>query len=160
MSLNLKSKLSIRDQWAHEHAIRGVKEVWNKRVASIPPGLPGAPTPIKGNELPIAPAPKLPHAPAAGEPDKAFKVGIVGAGAAGLFTGLILDFLNYKLKGEPKETKFNVTYDILEASNKDRLGGRLYTYNFVPNGTENPQGPHDYYDVGAMRFPDNPIMAR
>jgi len=39
----------------------------------------------------------------------------------------------------------------LEASN--RVGGRLYTHHFS-------NSIHDYYDVGAMRFPDSPIMER
>jgi len=77
-----------------------------------------------------------------------FKVGIVGAGAAGLFTALIIDFL----RGVVPELK-NISYDILEASGKERLGGRLYTHKFSGE-------PHDYYDVGAMRFPMNKIMDR
>lgn len=65
-----------------------------------------------------------------------FDVGIVGAGMAGLYTGMILDSLN-------------IRYHIIEAS--DRIGGRVYTHRFTND-------PGDYYDAGAMRFPDNPIM--
>lgn len=65
-----------------------------------------------------------------------FDVGIVGAGMAGLYTGMILDSLK-------------IRYHIIEAS--DRIGGRVYTHRFTDD-------PGDYYDVGAMRFPDNPIM--
>lgn len=73
-----------------------------------------------------------------------FKVGIVGAGCAGLFTGMIIDWLN-------EVTGLEVDYDILEAG--DRVGGRLYTHHFSEKET-------DYYDVGAMRFPKNDIMRR
>lgn len=79
--------------------------------------------------------------------DGEFKVGIVGAGAAGLFTALTLDFLRRVVPD------LKISYDILEASGKERLGGRLYTHKFS-------EKPHDYYDVGAMRFPENKIMAR
>lgn len=65
-------------------------------------------------------------------------VGIIGAGMAGLYTGMILKSLG-------------ITYEIIEAS--DRIGGRVYTHRFTDS-------PGDYYDVGAMRFPDNPIMRR
>jgi hypothetical protein len=85
-----------------------------------------------------------PKPPKAGE----FKVGIVGAGAAGLFTALTIDFLR-RVVPELK----NISYDILEASGEERLGGRLYTHKFSDK-------PHDYYDVGAMRFPMNKIMDR
>ncbi|KAH7303409.1 hypothetical protein B0I35DRAFT_472320 [Stachybotrys elegans] len=66
-----------------------------------------------------------------------FKVGIIGAGVAGLFTALVLDAINDA---------------ILEAAGEDRFGGRLYTHRF------SEEDVHDYYDVGAMRFPDNGIM--
>lgn len=77
-----------------------------------------------------------------------FKVGIVGAGVAGLFTALLFDWLNQELGG-----KLRIDYDIIEAADASRLGGRLFTHSF--SGDE-----HDYYDVGAMRFPDNDIMKR
>ena len=80
---------------------------------------------------------------------ESFKVGIVGAGAAGLFTGMIFDHL--------KETyHLDVEYEILESSSDERLGGRLYSYYFTkPRPGE---GNHDYYDVGAMRYPDSDVM--
>jgi len=52
------------------------------------------------------------------------KVGILGAGIAGLYTALILDSLD-------------IEYEILEAT--DRVGGRIFTYKF-PGG-----GKYDYY---------------
>lgn len=74
------------------------------------------------------------------------KFGIIGAGAAGLFTGTILDWLN------EQSSDIQFSYDILEAS--ERAGGRLYTCGF------SGEGQHQYYDFGAMRFPDNPVMKR
>ena len=76
-----------------------------------------------------------------------FKVGIIGAGCAGLFTALILDWLHEVVPD------LDISYDILEASGEERLGGRLYTHKFSKER-------HDYYDVGAMRFPDNDVMKR
>lgn len=69
------------------------------------------------------------------------KVCIVGAGVAGLYIAMILDDLKIP----------NLSYDILEASS--RVGGRMFTYNFSDE-------PHDYYDIGAMRYPNIPTMKR
>ena len=44
-----------------------------------------------------------------------------------------------------------LSYEILEANN--RFGGRVYTHKFS-------EAKHDYYDVGAMRFPKIPIMEK
>jgi hypothetical protein len=54
------------------------------------------------------------------------KVGIIGAGAAGLYAALIIDSL-----ADPR-----ITYDILDANPMtDRKGGgRLYTFNFQGGG--------------------------
>ena len=41
----------------------------------------------------------------------------------------------------------------ISSDQSNKLGGRVYTYNFKVEKSE--QGNHDYYDVGAMRFPDN-----
>ncbi|KZS87731.1 hypothetical protein SISNIDRAFT_470756 [Sistotremastrum niveocremeum HHB9708] len=71
--------------------------------------------------------------------ESAHVVGIIGAGMAGLYTAMILKSLGIK-------------YKILEGS--DRLGGRMFTHHFP--GT----GKYDYYDVGAMRFPDTQWMKR
>ena len=76
-----------------------------------------------------------------------FKVCIIGAGAAGLFTAMIFDYLN-------KHFKVNVEYEILECNKKERLGGRLYTHYFG----EETDDSHEYYDVGAMRYPDITVM--
>lgn len=77
-------------------------------------------------------------------------MGIVGGGCAGLFTAMIFDHLKatYQL---------DVDYDILESNTEARFGGRLFSYYF--KNVDKP-GKHDYYDVGAMRFPDINIMDR
>lgn len=77
--------------------------------------------------------PKAPEAPS-----PLFHVGIVGGGMAGLYTAMILKSLG-------------LSYEVLEASG--RPGGRVWTHRFS-------DAPGDYYDVGAMRFPDIPIMKR
>ncbi|KAI0121136.1 hypothetical protein BJ170DRAFT_688221 [Xylariales sp. AK1849] len=76
-----------------------------------------------------------------------FKVAIVGAGVAGLFTAMLFDWLNGQVDG------LDIDYDLIEAAGEERLGGRLYTHKFSDR-------EHDYYDVGAMRFPENAIMLR
>jgi monoamine oxidase len=67
------------------------------------------------------------------------RVCIVGAGVTGLFIAMILDSLEIP----------GLEYDILEAS--DRTGGRIYSHHFS-------DATHDYYDCGAMRFPDIDMM--
>ncbi|KAJ5816719.1 Amine oxidase [Penicillium robsamsonii] len=74
--------------------------------------------------------------------DNNTKVCIIGAGIAGLYIALVLQDLEIP----------NLSWDILEA-NRDRIGGRIYTHRFS-------EAHNDYYDVGAMRFPDIPIMSR
>lgn len=139
----------IHDQWAWKHVNRAVREEWNKLVyESLPLPRSGLLDPHliprNARELPRAPQAK----PVGEAPREATKIkfGIIGAGAAGLFAGMILDWFN----SQSSEVQFS--YDILEASN--RVGGRLYTYEF-----DGP-GQHQYYDVGAMRFPDNAVMKR
>lgn len=68
------------------------------------------------------------------------KVGIVGAGCAGLFAGLIFDHLNEQIDD------LNISYEVLEAAPRSRVGGRLHTYRFSEDS-------YDYFDCGAMRFP-------
>lgn len=65
-------------------------------------------------------------------------VGIIGAGPAGLYAAMILDDLGIK-------------YEILEGFN--RPGGRILTHHFQ-------RKPWSYFDIGAMRYPDIPIMWR
>ncbi|KAK7678543.1 hypothetical protein QCA50_018415 [Cerrena zonata] len=75
---------------------------------------------------------------------------IIGAGAAGLYAAMILQDLGLK-------------YEILEAS--DRIGGRILTHRFNDEdvGYDAPRNTperYDYYDIGAMRYPDIPFMKR
>lgn len=59
------------------------------------------------------------------------KVGIVGAGAAGLYAALLLESLG-------------VDYEILEANS--RIGGRVWTYHFNTDSPSPGQGSYyDYY---------------
>ena len=92
------------------------------------------------------------------DPSPTTPVCIIGAGMAGLYTAMIFESLG-------------ISYQIVDADTRARVGGRLFTYCF-PNGN-----PYDYYvcrisasftlcfdlctqDIGAMRFPDTPFMAR
>ncbi|KAI1329873.1 hypothetical protein F5Y16DRAFT_364929 [Xylariaceae sp. FL0255] len=177
MPLSVNSDISIRDQWARQQAILGVQSVWNDVVRRQAPERQDGLS-LHGDTLPKAPSPtdnpfdefedlsidnRVPQ-------PKIINIGIIGAGAAGLFAAMVFDYLNVRLftptmntegpaegpwpiKKLPRPIIFK--YDIHEANSQDRLGGRLFTYNF--GGAENR---HDYYDVGAMRFPDNPVMRR
>ena len=57
---------------------------------------------------------------------------IIGAGAAGLYTAMIFESLG-------------ISYQIVDADTKERVGGRLFTSHFA-NG-----GPYDYY-VSKIRM--------
>jgi hypothetical protein len=101
---------------------------------------------VKNRELTVVP-PDTFFNEAAPQADPELHVAIIGAGVAGLFSALIFDEIEKKIPG------FKVHYDIFEGS--DRIGGRLYTHNFSkdPNSAE-------YYDIGAMRFPQVATMDR
>ncbi|KAK0718028.1 hypothetical protein B0T26DRAFT_752009 [Lasiosphaeria miniovina] len=60
-----------------------------------------------------------------------FSIAIVGAGVAGLFTAMILNYLN-------KEYDLNAKYTIFEANKPKRLGGRLYTHKFEQKDDKYP----------------------
>ena len=78
-------------------------------------------------------------------------IGIIGAGAAGMFTAMILKWLKEHASDEKGRT-FDYRCDIIEASGN--VGGRLNTHSF-----SNAQKDL-YFDVGAMRYPENDIMKR
>ena len=80
------------------------------------------------------------HRPKDGPKDR-IKIGIVGAGMAGIYTAFILDKLAIP----------SLEYEILEGSR--RVGGRAYTHQFSDE-------KHDYYEAGAMRFPKISPMKR
>ncbi|MCJ1270029.1 hypothetical protein MMC22_009922 [Lobaria immixta] len=160
--LPVPADITRRDYWAQWQTRKGLAKLYNDTPASsLPentkPLLP--PLPTSGPKIEPGDLPKLPEFHPS-EPVKSLpheiKVCIVGAGAAGLFTAMIFDWLKEKSK-ERTIPELNISYDIHEAAEKDRLGGRLYTHKFP---LEHPSDPHQYYDVGAMRFPDNPIMKR
>ena len=60
------------------------------------------------------------------DPSPELPICIVGAGTAGLYTAMILESLG-------------ISYQIVDADTRERVGGRLFTYHF-PGG-----GPYDYY---------------
>lgn len=146
---------SYKYQWARYVARKRLDEdiylLKQKLAKGNIPGLPSIPNAesIKLRDIARDRAVTIGQPP---KQDGEFKIGVVGAGCAGLFTGLIIDYLNEK-SNDWENGKLNISYDILEAAGPERLGGRLYTYKF--SGKK-----HDYYDVGAMRFPNNKIMER
>lgn len=153
---SLPDQATYRDQWARWQQRRRLAKVYKHVPVELQdlPTLPSTPlaeaSPEKLPSLPkVEPTAKLPAE---------IKVCIVGAGAAGLFTAMIFDWLKSKSdKGELPD--LHIKYDLFEAAGEDRAGGRLYTHHF--EGTKQyPTGPHQYYDVGAMRFPDNPVMQK
>lgn len=77
-----------------------------------------------------------------------------GSGYGGL-TPTLEDFYEKHVATGDIPNMLFFKYQILESVGQERVGGRLFTYEF--NG---PRSPHDYYDVGAMRFPKNPVMTR
>jgi len=66
------------------------------------------------------------------------KIGVIGGGMGGLYASLILQDLG-------------IEHEVVEATG--RPGGRVWSYHFSKK-------PGDYYEVGAMLFPDIPIMTR
>ena len=68
-----------------------------------------------------------------------FKVGIVGAGAAGLYSAILLQSLG-------------IDYEILELT--ERIGGRIYTYRFDETAWNNSKpGEPDYYNYYVSSSP-------
>ena len=69
------------------------------------------------------------------------KVGIIGAGFAGLYAALILDSLG-------------IDFELIEA-NKDHIGGRAFTYYFGNHGKKanTCREFYDYAEMGPMRLP-------
>ena len=109
------------------------------------------------------------HHDSAPKKEEELSIGIIGAGAAGLFIGMTLEKVNSYLVDRGAKP---VRYEILEAetvASGHPIGGRLWTYRFSDS-------KNDYYvslllycrcfaqtyaltqDRGAMRFPDNPTQ--
>ncbi|MCJ1381525.1 hypothetical protein MMC17_004636 [Xylographa soralifera] len=95
--------------------------------------------PLKLPKLPSRARPQAMYNLLADDKPQEWRVAIIGAGMAGLYLAMILDDL--KVPG--------LKYDLVEASN--RIGGRALTHYFSKTS-------HDYYDIGAMRFPKIPPM--
>lgn len=118
--------------WRSRYARQLIKQYQADQLLSYTirgPSLPTASSPETGRKPPSDRAPLHPiPAPAPilkgdqvskkGDPPH---VGIIGAGASGLYIAMILDSLN-------------ITYDIIEAS--DRVGGRIYTHHFEKSTNE------------------------
>jgi hypothetical protein len=179
MSLNREPDVSIRNEWANHHATQAVKDELKQFQAHFPPGW----VPDVGDRKDLPRIPREFQPPKLRYPPKkliTIDIGIIGAGVAGLFAAKVLDYLNYQLFVRARQANghegpnptpdefYNeyvignrlpnmlfFKYQIFEAAGEERVGGRLFTYEFGE-----PRGPHDYYDVGAMRFPDNPVMTR
>jgi NAD(P)-binding Rossmann-like domain len=143
MSLDITtSQLSFRARYARRLTR---EKIYRELIKYNGPrgNLPHTPGQIFEGFVPSGPY-NLPHDPKSdyrSEPSPdlgSFKFCIVGAGVAGLFLAMIL-------------SRAGIPYDLLEASN--RVGGRLYTKEFSKD-------PHDYYDIGAMRYPDIPLMKK
>ncbi|KAK3985459.1 L-amino-acid oxidase [Cladorrhinum sp. PSN332] len=155
----------IKARWAIEHnrdkLVKEYNALRRDEHARIPGGAFHLPTPdapesdlpgvpprrkvVRGHELPPylgarteSSESALFRGPGAVQPRK---IGIVGAGVAGLYIAMILEDLDI-----PK-----LEVEILEAN--ERIGGRVWTHNFSNK-------KHDYYDVGAMRFPTIDAMDR
>ncbi|KAI9764900.1 MAG: hypothetical protein M1839_005687 [Geoglossum umbratile] len=131
------ARLLVRDQLARE-----VNILQSQPFDETPGRLHGLPT----GQTPWTPAglpqrSEVVRKPKDGESKPEYKLCIVGAGMAGLYIALILDTLDIP----------GISFDFFEAS--DRIGGRCFTHEFS-------KIPHDYYDIGAMRFPDIKIMKR
>ena len=150
--------VSVRNTWASHLATQAIRNRINKEQYHSSFGPDVWPAPVSDDQ-PLPPLPELPSGSFTETPKRQSvpKVAIVGAGAAGLFTAMILDYLN----SQP-DLGFHVDYDILEAADPTRVGGRLFSYHFPSDKTSSDPTPVDvrFYDVGAMRFPESPIMQR
>jgi len=90
-------------------------------------------------------------------PSSKLKIGIIGAGSAGMYAALLL-----------RDIGVDADVEVMEA-NPDRIGGRMYTYHFdqKKDGNGNQEKPkkgtaeyYNYFDAGAMRFPEIDSMYR
>lgn len=154
----------IRNQWAAHLAQEQVLETTRTFAHALPPeeaqkinncfdkyGNLVQPAPFEFG----APLSDNEEEAASNHPAGHLNFGIIGAGAAGLFMGMILDYLSKQAKNKFHRNAVEISYEILEANDEKRLGGRLYTHKFSEQ-----ENTHQYYDVGAMRFPENKVMER
>ena len=90
------------------------------------------------------------HTPEAHDPPPKVTVGILGTGAAGLYSALLIDWLNDQLESQKESFRFD--YEILEVE-PERVGGRMYTYRFK-SGKK-----YDYY-VSGLTLPSAARLIR
>jgi len=141
--------VSMKQQWARRlvrqklyHELIALHEKGLRERKPDPESFPlfgiGDRVPTSPFDLPPAPPPPATRQSWPG------LVGIIGAGVSGLYIAMILDSLEIP----------DLNYEIVEAS--PRAGGRILTHHFEST----PPSPHDYFDVGAMRFPKIPSQQR
>ena len=175
MATKYDPKDSLRNKWAKVHAHKAIISTWNKQIEAYnekiklgfkqPTSMDGMVlTLLREEEIPL----ELPPPEFWSSPIKKFgssaltalTVCIVGAGTAGLFTGMIFDYIKSNVKD------FNVTYQILEAAEAGpfpqpfspvQRAGRLFSCSWETGHTTTPRS---YFDVGSMRYPQNPVMQR
>jgi monoamine oxidase len=101
--------------------------------AHVPPGKPSLRAAYEAWLEATSPKPEASAKPLPAHQIKT--VGIVGAGMAGLYAGMLLQ-------------KNGIKTQIFEADEK-RLGGRIYTHRFTNDRNQ-------YFEAGAMRLPNTP----
>ena len=137
-SISTAKAASLRAEYAKRILENHVKQETYKR---LPPGDPQKGRSWKDIQLPDFTIPAASHEPGRLHDVPRGKVCIIGAGMAGLYLAYILTIVFPTIE-----------FDILEAE-PERVGGRVYTKTFP-----DVQGPHNYYDIGAMRIPEIEIM--
>jgi hypothetical protein len=139
---------SGRDEYAQNILLTALYEDSNDSGGTIDIGYPPPPTPSGAPRGPTEPEYSLPAPTPSGArgASNRQRIGIIGAGAAGLYTALLLDSLG----------DIGFDYDILEAD-PERIGGRLYTHWF----DDKEKKPNEYFvrtraavrwDVADRRF--------
>ncbi|KAF2094596.1 hypothetical protein NA57DRAFT_68625 [Rhizodiscina lignyota] len=149
MATPQKNLVSVRNEWAKRVARNSANVVHNRWVDKFESerkqdngSVPRFPSFFDGGLHKIGPNEPLElELPGRTSNDlSTVQVGIVGAGAAGLFTALIFDYLNQECTGQ-----IHFDYEIIEAADSSRVGGRLYTYNFLEI-VDLDKDIHTYYD--------------
>lgn len=108
------------------YACRGryLLSAYNEQNKDVPHNKLSELTPLLNNQpIPYTPPDSTEEIPTS---PKLLPVCIIGAGMAGLYTAMIFESLG-------------ISYHIVDADARERVGGRMFTYYF-PNG-----GPDDYY---------------
>jgi hypothetical protein len=131
--LSLDEIFAGDDVYAHyaRHLIETINNQRQPPFPQVPPPIPGGNAGALASQPPTSP--RLDkgriHRPLIALPE-VMPIGIVGAGAAGMYAALIFDSLDIK-------------YEILEAT--DRVGGRIDTYRFPQKKGQPAPGYYDYF---------------